>query len=233
MELRKVYFRVGNETLVGLSCGSAPLQQPRILFIHGAGQATKEKFLPIAERLNEHGLPSFCFDFSGHGESTGTLQNSSLKKRTQEAEAALQYLDNSVKIAICAFSMGGHIALELLKTKRLKSLILFCPAIYAPEAFELPFDERFSNVIRQENSWKRAEVVNSLEVFDGSLLIFWGSEDKIIPKDIIDYLDGRAKSVSNKEIIVFPKVGHELWNYIYNSRLYMDFVIERILRFAS
>lgn len=216
--ISKTYFNVGKEKLSGQTVFNPAGDKPQLLFLHGAGQATKERALPIAERLAELSISSFGFDFSGHGESTGQLSQSSLKKRTDEALAAYQFLDQTKPKAICAFSMAGHIALELLKrTQNIQALFLFYPAIYSDKAFNLNFDSQFSAAIREENSWQKASVVNCLKDFKGNLLIVIGENDQVIPKGVVELLDEIAVNTKNKKIITVPEVGHLVLPAIYNN----------------
>jgi pimeloyl-ACP methyl ester carboxylesterase len=172
--MTKSEFRVGEETLVGQKIGSG---KPTILYLHGAGNSTKERGLPIMVKLAEAGLSIFCFDFSGHGESTGEMKNSSLEKRLSESQAALSFLDDKKPVTVIASSMAGHIALELVKRcPRVKNLILFYPAVYATKAFKIPFTEAFSDIIRQPNSWKDNDVMGSLQQFTGNLLVIIGGK---------------------------------------------------------
>jgi len=125
---RKVQIGAGQETLIGEFLTRNPDDAPQLLFLHGAGQANKERAKPLAEAIvDATGLGAFLVDFSGHGESSGELSASSLKKRTHEAEAAWPFLADDKPLAVFAFSMGGHIALELLANHKIESLILFYP----------------------------------------------------------------------------------------------------------
>ena len=188
MSITRVTFQVGKETLVGNIVTNNMGDQPRLLFIHGAGTASRDRTLALALKLAENNISSFAFDLSGHGESTGKLEESSLVKRAIEAKEALKFLTKESSIGICAFSMGGHVALELLKTNPIKALILFAPAIYDKEAFEVPFNKNFSEIIRKHESWKKADVVNALEDFTGNLLICIGDKDEVIPGGVIDMI---------------------------------------------
>lgn len=232
--ITKVNFQAGNEDLSGQIVSLHHDSHPEILFLHGAGQATKERALPIMEKLAEAGIDSFSFDFSGHGESTGILNASSLKKRVAEANEALKYLDDAKEWSICAFSMGGHIALELLKTHpKIKNLFLFYPGIYTQEAYNVPFDERFSTIIRQENSWQNAMVVDSLESFAGNLLVVIGENDKVIPKGVIEMIDKKSTNAVKKEIIWVPNAEHLLLPVIFNDKKLFDCIVQTIVAYIK
>lgn len=227
-----IRFKVGPDLLVGQIVSKDSRSKPQVLFLHGAGQASKERAFPIAERLAEEGIDSFSFDFSGHGESGGTLSESSLKKRTAQAFAATHYLDAESPATIIGFSMGGHIALELLKRcDRIENLFLFYPGIYTQEAYGVPFDTRFTAIIRQENSWQDATVVDPLEEFTGNLVIVIGENDHVIPKGVIDLIYARAKKAAHKEIIRIPHGEHILLPTILNDPELFDRIIKTMMRY--
>jgi len=221
-----VKFQAGDEWLSGrlvLADGSA--SKPQILFLHGAGKATKERCLPLASRLaTEYGLSSFAFDFSGHGTSTGTLENSSLKKRVDEAIAALDYAGVTEQISLCAFSMGGHVALELVKLRRVRSLVLFYPAVYAREAVDIRFgDPRFSTILRSDKSWESSDVFAVLNQFEGSVLIVAGEKDQVIPPEVLKLLYANATRAKHRQYMVIPDAPHLLLpTVLSNEKLYSE-----------
>lgn len=235
MHLKQFKFKVGSEIIAAHTISSSASEKPHFLFMHGAGKATKERMKFLAHRLAEVGISSLGFDFSGHGESTGNLKESSLKKRTKEAQSALKFLSNERDITICASSMGAHIALELLKTNpTIKSLILFCPAIYHRDAFDVYFNECFSEIIRKSESWKRADVLDVLDDFNGNLLIYFGEKDEVIPRGVIELLDLKSKKTTKKEIVKLPGVDHQIAKWLSeNNNEAMISVMEKITAFSA
>lgn len=198
---------------------------PRILFLHGAGKATKERCLPLANRLaTEYQLPSFAFDFSGHGASTGTLENSSLNKRVDEALAALEYAGLKEPVSLCAFSMGGHVALELIKSKKVGSLTLFYPAIYSRAASALRFgDPKFSAILRSDKSWESNDVLPKLDQFGGNVFIVVGEKDQVIPQAVFQLLYANTTQAQHKRLFVIPDAPHLLLPTILgNEELYSE-----------
>jgi len=206
----EVRFPAGEELLAGHIITPSGETQPRILFLHGGGESTKERLVPFAIDLAERGLASFAFDFSGHGQSSGELKASSLSKRTQEATAALAYLRGPKPYVVCGSSMGGHIALELLRTQDIDTLILFAPAMFDRDAFSVPFGCGFTEIIRRDGSWKRADVLEALERFRGNLLIYVGENDAVIPQGVIELMGSHSPHVRAKEIIRIPQLGHSI-----------------------
>jgi pimeloyl-ACP methyl ester carboxylesterase len=106
--------------------------------------------------------------------------------------------------------MGGHIALSLLRAHQVETLLLIAPAIYAMEAFAVPFGPGFSEIIRRNESWQRADVLEPLQSFRGNLLIYVGEDDAVIPPGVIDLLDEHSPNASTKRIVRVPGWGHRL-----------------------
>lgn len=227
--MQRALFQVGTEQLVGEVVAKEG-QAIKILFLHGAGQSTRDRVKPLALELSEHGIGSFIFDFSGHGESTGTLGGSSLRKRIEEAKAALCYLDHDGPIMVCGFSMGGHVALELLHIEpRIDSLALFAPAVYARSAVEVGFSEGFSAIIRAPRSWEGTGVTEYLESFEGSLTIYMGEMDTVIPESVIELLQHSAQRAHSVTVVKVPGVVHELAAWMNSTPKALQGIAERII----
>lgn len=208
MRQEQFNFKVGAEKLSAIKLASDNLNQANLLFLHGAGVSTKGRFLYLAESLLEQGIGSVLFDFSGHGESTGTLSSSSLAKRAAEARKAMEYANQP--LAVLGASMGAYTAIQLTKDTPVQALILFCPAIYTQAALETPFAEDFSRMIRKKNSWRDSDALAILESFQGNLLIVIGENDEVIPPEVITLLDKHSPNAKHKEVIRIPNCTHNL-----------------------
>lgn len=65
MITRDLSFAAGEELLAAKRVTPDGPVSARMLFLHGAGKAVKERALPLAERLAvNHSIESFLFDFS-------------------------------------------------------------------------------------------------------------------------------------------------------------------------
>jgi pimeloyl-ACP methyl ester carboxylesterase len=106
--------------------------------------------------------------------------------------------------------MGGYIALKMLEFYAIDTLLLFCPALYDRKAYDVQFDEGFSSLIRVPESWMNTDVLHLLSQFKGKLLIVTGSEDKVIPRKVIDLIFEAATSASLKEIYEIPNCPHQI-----------------------
>lgn len=231
MVIKRVIFSVGGDTLAGNVIAKKDEDIPSALFLHGGGKSSKGRTEYLARRLAERDVSSFSFDFSGHGESSGALANSSLKKRTEEAKAAMQFLTKDKPMTVIGSSMGGHIALELLKDFTIQNLILFCPAIYSRRAFDAKFGSGFTKIIRKKDSWKNSDIFISLEKYKGSLLFIIGENDEVIPEGVIKILDKHSQNAKKKEIVKIPNCQHKIHTFLSSHEELANKVTDKIAEF--
>lgn len=221
----------GDHQIVGDRLGSAlPLQA---LVLHGAGEANRARMQPLREKLLERNIGSVAFDFIGHGDTGGGIEESSLMSRTLQASAVIDNLRlaDRRRIAVIAASMGGHNAVRLLKRYPIDRLVLLAPAAYSRRAYSVPFTDEFSKVIRIENSWRDSEVWDILPAFLGKLLVVSGELDRIIPADVITGYYRVAKNAVYRRIYTVKNVGHMMFTELREKRPEeTDHVVELILK---
>lgn len=180
--MRKIRFSSEHYLLAGHLFLKNKRARIGFLFLHGGGNATKERYSDLQKFLLEKEIPSLAFDFRGVGESESEFREGSLKKRLVDAISAYDELKKYVdEIVIVGASMGGHIAIQLTTIKASIALILLYPAAYAREAEEKLLNEEFTNILRQENSWLHSPVFPILEKYKGRLLIIYGEQDAVVP----------------------------------------------------
>ncbi|MEE8552983.1 MAG: alpha/beta hydrolase, partial [Desulfobacterales bacterium] len=126
---------------------------PDVVVLHGAGRSGRHRFYSIRAKLLEHGISSLAFDMVGHGDTGGTLAESSLKDRTLQAESVIKHWKLSEPLSLVGASMSGYTAVSLTQHFNVENLILFVPAMYSRRAYSLCFNDGFSKVIREQNSW--------------------------------------------------------------------------------
>lgn len=224
-------FKAGDETLSAIGVAQSPTNEYDIISLHGAGESTKERQLYLLKEICAATLRStLSFDFSGHGKSTGSLAKSSLQKETFEALVAFrQYATR--KAVLFGSSMGAHVALSLLTQCELRTLVLFCPAIYSKESVSVPFGPQFSNVIRRHESWRDTDILAPLRNYTGRLLIFMGEEDRVIPRGVIELLDENSVSVERKKIVWIPQCPHAIHVFLPSHDKARELVVSEILSF--
>jgi pimeloyl-ACP methyl ester carboxylesterase len=207
-------FQVGLNRLTGTIDQPEPPVPVRWLSLHGAGTAHRGLVHYLAEHLTAHGQALLRFDFSGHGDSAGKLPDSTLTQRLAEAKAALQFMDTSSGISLIGSSMGGHIAARLTQHVAVKHLILFYPAAYTRAAETLPFTEQFSAAIRVPGSYHDALAYAALQTFTGHLTIIIGSEDTVIPPEVIErYLQACPHAQSHR-LLTIPGAPHRVHGWL-------------------
>ena len=113
--------------------------------------------------------------------------------------------------------MGCHVALEMLTDPRIENLILFYPAIYTDESYEISFDEKFTEIIRKHESWRNTSVLNNLHNFKGNILVVWGDKDSVIPKEVVDLIISSARNARYKELFIVPDGEHLLLPKFYSD----------------
>ena len=188
---------------------------PSCIFIHGGGSASyKERIIDFTEPIFKENINILSFDFSGHGESTGTLATGSLERRVIEAQEIIKHYSALQALTIFGASMGGYIAIKLLELFPINTLILFCPALYDVKAYEIPFDKGFTEIIRSFESWRNTDVLKILEKFTGKLLIIMGSEDQVIPEGVIELIMKHATRVNKKELYIIPQCSHQIHTWL-------------------
>lgn len=225
-----ITFSVNEETLSWIWWRILEKDYPDIMFFHGAWWSNKDRTKYIAQALSLSWLSSFGFDFSGHGTSTGSLRDSCLSKRIQEATVAMNLFIQPPHIVIGS-SMWWYVALQLLKQFPIDTLILFAPAVYADDAMDIQFDHTFSDAIRKPDSWKESTLWDELSLYTGKVLLFIWSEDEVIPSWVIEYIDRCTSCVSRKEIVVIPDCPHAIHRHIAHDSELIHTIVEKIHQF--
>lgn len=175
-------LKIGDETLA-IREYPAPSNKTFVL-VHGAGSAHQATLQPVAEYIQACGFRCISFDFSGHGESSHH-QLSSIQIKTQQLNTVLQHYGTE-KVYLMGFSMGGQICVNVLHHHHIQGLILCSPALYHVDAFDVPFDERFSRLIRVKDSWKQHNAKRQFDNFSGKLALIRAKQDDVIPQAVFE-----------------------------------------------
>lgn len=105
-----------------------------VVFAHGwdSGKDSPRN-IPIAAELNARGLAAFLIDFTGHGESEGEREQSTIEQQTSDLQAAINFLSFQPEIdrhliGINGSSSGALAAVRVaVSDERVKSLVLRAP----------------------------------------------------------------------------------------------------------
>jgi len=113
---------------ISLPEGVAP-PYPAVIACHGLG-SNKSRYVDLTSALSAEGIAALAFDWRGHGESTGCLDQNTLN----DVAAILAYLQGQAnidakRIAILGASMGGHFTLRAAQRfGDLCAAVVICPA---------------------------------------------------------------------------------------------------------
>jgi pimeloyl-ACP methyl ester carboxylesterase len=229
MRTEECVIAAGKERLAATKLHAFSGAPPSVVAFHGIGNTTRARIRYVLDYLALHGLSSLCFDFSGHGESTGFMDQSSVLIRTQEARAAIDYCGCPGPSSFVGTSMGGHVAALLSAEFRPQSLVLFCPAAYPEEATELRFDHSFRSVIQQSRSRLESPAFEALGTFKGNLLIVAGSDDRVVPPDVIETYLKSAGSALSKRVVWLEGCDHRIHAWLQDHEEQREMVLQSVL----
>jgi hypothetical protein len=199
-----------------------------LFMLHGAGKSDRNRFLHIRDKLNDEGLSSLSFDFTGHGETGGELSCSSLKDRTEQACSVIDSFKGNDPISLVGNSMSGYTAVKLTEIYEVENLVLIVPAAYDRLAYELNFNRVFSNCIRKKKSYLDSDSWGILKNYRGNLLIVSAENDEVIPREIIDKLMSSAVNAKSRQLITVDDSPHGIMTYMKDNPEVMDEVVESI-----
>jgi len=230
MVSENITFECNGETIAATIDWNANKDKPTIMCLHGGGSGNREKVAVFTKCFaNEANISCIRFDHSGWGESSGASQQGSLKKRVEEALAASQFMDLEKPLTIMGSSMGGPMVMELTWHLNVRNAILFCPALYAVEAFDVPFGEEFAAILRSENSFLRADT-KMLENYTGNFLHIIGEHDNIIPKGVTQLYEQHIVHAAKREFICIPNAGHQLYPFFAENKMEQDKIFAQMLQ---
>lgn len=191
-----------------------PDSVPQALFLHGAGQSNRLRYDYLRQPLVADEIASCAFDFIGHGETGGNLQNSSLRERTDQASTVIDTLSLPEPFGIVAGSMSAYTALRLTQLYDIDRLVLIVPAVYPEDAYDLPFSEDFSRKIREKDGWSQSDAWEILESYAGKLLILAAGNDEKIPQEVPQRIYDSAVHAESRVLHVVKKAPHQIREFL-------------------
>jgi uncharacterized protein len=198
VQAEEFFFTANGHRLAATKLVPAGLAEPGILALHGLGPtATRHRIRYLLDPLADRGYGSVTFDFSGNGDSTGVLAESTLLGRRAEALAAAGTLARGTAPVVIGTSMGAHLAAWTAPDTGPRGLVLFCPAAYPEGAAEQKFDGSLARPGRYDDSPAYA----GLRGFTGDLLIIASKHDQVVPPAVIDGYLASASAARSAEVI--------------------------------
>ena len=134
VEFRSGTLKIAGQLFLPNASQFAP-PYPAVVICHGIG-SRKESHGAFAGWMAQHGFAALCFDFRGHGESEGQLDDHTL----DDVSAAIDFVttrqevDRS-RVALRGSSMGGMLALHAaVNDARVRAVAAIAPAVEAATA---------------------------------------------------------------------------------------------------
>jgi hypothetical protein len=202
---------------------------PSVLCLHGGGPSGRLSTEYLGTAMQAQGRSVIRFDFSGHGDSTGEIAESSLKKRFLEAKAVLAYFGSDDGISVIGTSMAGHIACALVKEISVENLVFFGPAAYSTKAWDVAFGSGFTEIIRKENSFLDTDIVDLLRGFTGKALHVIGEHDEAIPEPVIDLYKRALSHCRVFETYTIAGCPHPVHRWVQSHPAVRQRVVEKVL----
>ncbi|MGX1269552.1 alpha/beta hydrolase [Streptomyces phaeoluteigriseus] len=184
--------------------------------LHGAGGSSKGRLLPLLGEFGAHGCHALALDFSGHGGSSGALRESSLRRRFEQAVALIDArVPREGPLVLVGFSMSGQTVADLTAHygERVAALGLCAPAVYAGEAWDVPFgdgDGRFSAIIRTPGSWRTAPALDALRAYAGRAVLAVPGTDAVIPAEVTEAVQRALTARARYTRLELPDAGHQV-----------------------
>ncbi len=136
MKSDKVFFRNDRkENLIGiLHMPNGNGKFPVVIGCHGfRADKSSGKLVALGNELPKHGIAFLRFDFSGHGESEGKFEDTTVTNQVDDLRSALDFVCghenlDETKTGVVGSSLGGMVAvISAAEDERIKCLALLCP----------------------------------------------------------------------------------------------------------
>ena len=139
------------------------------------------------------------------------LKSSSLISRTLQACRVVNSVGIQQPLSVIAASMGAYTAVKLLEYYQIKNMILLVPAMYDSKAYNVPFNEGFTEIIRRPESWDDSDAWQILSKYKGRLFIIAAENDNVIPKGVVNRIYDSAVNAEERELFFAPRASHAVF----------------------
>jgi pimeloyl-ACP methyl ester carboxylesterase len=186
------------------------------VLLHGAGNGSARRLLPLLQEFLVRGCRGLAFDFSGHGESTGLLAESSLKRRFEQAVAVIDtWTPAGGPLILVGFSMSGQTVADLAAHygRRVVAVGLCAPAVYAPQAWPVTFGDgtgRFTEILRTPGGWRSAPALEALQAYGGRAVLAVPGTDAVIPPEVTEAVAAALATNAAFTRLDLPDAEHRL-----------------------
>ena len=168
-----------------------------VIICHGyASSKDSESQLDLRRTLLEVGFPGFAFDFTGCGQSQGSLNDLTPNAGIDDLISAVANLGKK-DFALIGSSFGGYVAIRYAIENSVTALALKAPvsdwALVESDQIEFCKMHRFLKDVASVNIYKEASKINC------PILIAHGNNDDVVPlkqsQDLLKSLGSREKEL--------------------------------------
>lgn len=155
----------------GNTLGSEKERTPTILFLHGGKPSDDRNVFLLLRQilLDRYGITSCAFDFVGCGTTGGSLKETSLRSRTEQAANVVNACFDSQPFMVVASGMGAYSALKLVELFPIESLVLVSPKVYAVEVYSASIDDLEGPLSCSPEHWDKTDAWSIVERFRGCI----------------------------------------------------------------
>jgi pimeloyl-ACP methyl ester carboxylesterase len=201
---------------------------PAVALCHGFGGNRAEfgyTFVRLAERLAEHGVAAYRFDFAGCGDSDGDFADLTVSDQVAQVAAVLGALAahpavDADRLSLMGMSLGGLTAQLAAARHPVRSLTLWAPAAAAvsmdaaaakrrADAIAATGYDDFGGLpVRQPfvDDAAGIDAFADAAAYTGPVLLAVGTEDFVLGPELFDHY--RSTYGDRLDLHVFDGVGH-------------------------
>jgi uncharacterized protein len=220
--MHPISFPHAGETLTGTlfmpQTGTPPF--PGVIFFHGMTSSEKS-YLPMAKALSENGIAALTVNIRGHGDSSGTIEETTGAEFETDGIAAYDFFAKQRgidpdRIGICGGSFGALLAAMISDVRPVRSIVLRAPAAYTPEMRQ----EKMGEILKREmrvfheavSEIARAPAIEAIRKFTGSVLVVASELDTHIPREMAQAYYDNVVLAKRREFEVLKGAEHSLQN---------------------
>jgi cephalosporin-C deacetylase-like acetyl esterase len=193
-------FRLAGRVLIPPSPGP----HPAVVFAHGwRSSKDSPRNQAMAEALRAAGIAALLFDFTGHGESDGTLEDSTQTQQVEDLRAAFDVLEgldevDRGRVGVVGASSGAAVALlQAARDPRIRALALRSPNLAGAERAVGVVSAPTLLVVGEQDAPIRAAVEPMLGRFPGPHLL------EVVPNGDHLFEDPAARARATASIVAW------------------------------
>ena len=237
METIKLFVKNGkNENLAcEINMPEKPSGNPSVLILHAlTGKKENRTINFLAKNLPKYGWNTIQFDFSGHGESEGKLEEATVSKQLGDIRSVLSGI-NKENVVIIGNSFSVVTALAFARENDVSALILLSGRAnylkYMDTLDKLGGKYRLSDDVLIDEKfiedYKKHDPLENIAAIKKPTLIIHGENDEIIPKTDAELIC-KSSAAEKKEIAIIPYADHR-----YSGQNCKEAVLSRIISFLE